>query len=297
MYKIDELEIQNLQDSWSAMYVIMARSVMDTFGRAGEGVLRESIRRFGRDEGLTKRQHHLDNNIKINLKSLFTIGLDCPSDPRFRENLLRLDEQVRLLDVITCPIADLWIKYGEKKLGRIYCEEFNHACVIAYCYDKAQVNISKTLTHDEDNHCRMAMYFRPANVSKELRPKCFVELDPGCELNEESVLPNVDAKPGFASRWLKMYYYILEVAEERYGREGRCAIALGLQKLAADAANFMKKRADMTGNVPNAAYILANYPIDTDIDSNPFWEKYDKHSAKELLKINFNRVFKEQLSL
>lgn len=297
MYKIDELEIQNLQDSWSAMYVILARSVMDTLGRAGEGVLRESIRRFGRDRGLTNRQHHLDNNIKINLKSISAIECDCPGDPRFRENLLRLDEQVHLADVITCPLADLWIKYGEKDLGRIYCEEFYHAYFRAYCYDKAQVNLSKTLTHDGDNHCRFAVYFRPANLSEETRPKCFAEFDPRYEFSEEPIMPSVKAKNGFASLWLKMYYYLLEVADELYGCEGRCAIAIGLQKLGDDAAGFMKKRADMTGNVPNSAYVSANYPINIDIDNDIFWEKYEKYDAKELLKINFNRVFKEKLSL
>jgi hypothetical protein len=189
MYKIDELDIQNFQDCWSAMYVILARSIINTFGRAGEGVLREAVRRFGRDIGEANRKYHLDNGIKINLENLYESGCACHKDPRFRENLMRLDEQVCLLDVITCPMADLWIKYGEKKLGRIYCEEFYHACFRAYCCDKSEVNLSKTLTHDGDNHCRCAVYFRPANITAEMRPKCFAEFDPVYERPDVCVSP------------------------------------------------------------------------------------------------------------
>lgn len=295
MYKLDELEIQNLQDSWSAMYVIIARSIMDILGRAGEGVLRESIRRFGRDEGLSVNRYHQNNNIKINLENFFTVRCRCLEDPRFRANIQCFDEQVRLMDVITCPMADLWNRYGENDIGRFYCEEFYHACFGAYCYDRVKVNISKTLTQDRDNHCRFALYFRPANLPEELRSKCFREFDPDYKLPEAFGVRCADAKQSFTSLWLKMYYYMLEVAGERYGMEGQCAVALGLRKLALDAAAFMKKRADMTGNTFDAPYVSANYPIDVDIDRDPFWEEYDKHDAREILKINFNHVFKEQL--
>lgn len=295
MYKLDELEIQNLQDCWSTMYITIASSIVDIFGSSAEGVLRESVRRYGYDIGETNRKMHMNNNIKINLKNLFNLGCECHKDPRFRENILQSDEQVHLLDVITCPMANIWISCGHKNLGRIYCEEFYRSYYKSYCFDKAQVNLSKMLTHDGDNHCQFAIYFRPANLSKELRPKCFMEFDSNYEQYKKVDFESLNPKGIFKLLWLKMYYYLLEVVEENYYDEGKAAISIALQKLAVYSTEFIKKRADMTGKVADMDFISKNYPIDVEMNCDSFWNIYDKHDAKKILTINFNRLFSAKL--
>lgn len=297
MYRIDELEIQNLQDSWSSMYIILARNIMEMFGRSGEGVIREAIRRYGRDLGMETRKLHLNKAIKINLKNLYSHASNLHYDPRFRENLIRLDEQVYISDVITCPMASIWNKNNCKALGRLYCEEFYQAYYKSYCYSKAQINISKTLTHDGDNHCQMSMYFRPANLEKELRDKCFEGANFDYKSEKKIDINPKEAKEIYKSLWLKMYYFILEVAYERYSYNGLAAIAQGLQKLAVDASDFLIKRADMTGNTLNSSFISKNYPVDIDIAEDSFWDKYSEYDAKEILNINFIHGFKRQLGL
>jgi len=299
MYELNELSTQNLLDGWSLLYAKLAKNIMDTLGRAGEGVIREAVRRYGHDCGLQRQKLHLEYNVKTNLSNLFFFGTECNGncnndcnsyfhyDPRFRHQLQHLGEQAYLNDVITCPIADFWDLRGEKQLGRFFCEEFYHAMVSAYCYDISQTNISKTLTHEGDNHCRFAIYMRAANLSKNLRQQSYTQFDPGYQPPSPETLPALSVKERYKEMCLKMYYYFLETAAERFQEEGRCAVAIGLRKLAVAAADYMRLRADMTGNQPDEAYVNENFPIDFAVEQDAFWDCYNKFGAQKLFCNNF----------
>lgn len=64
---------------------IVGNQLIEEFGLEGESVLREATRRYGKDRGEYRRRRHLDANIKINMKNLFSIGSDLPPDPRFEQ--------------------------------------------------------------------------------------------------------------------------------------------------------------------------------------------------------------------
>ena len=71
--------------------------------------------------------------------------------------------------MIRCPFASSARRYGTEKVAKLFCEEFTAACIGAYTENIAQVNISEVLTEDENNRCRIASYFRPANSNDDYK--------------------------------------------------------------------------------------------------------------------------------
>ena len=67
MNRLEEIKLNSLQDSWVIMYTFIAKELLSQGGFQGEVALREAIRRYGRDRGLSNQKRLLDNNIKINL--------------------------------------------------------------------------------------------------------------------------------------------------------------------------------------------------------------------------------------
>ena len=115
LYTVEQLESVHNSDMYTMFYAIVGNQLIEEFGLEGESVLREATRRYGKDRGEYRRRRHLDANIKINMKSLFSIGSDLPPDPRFERDLRRLIPEDR-----TCPHAAL--SYGgvmEKRRLRI----------------------------------------------------------------------------------------------------------------------------------------------------------------------------------
>lgn len=290
MYNLDEIKLQNQQDCLSRMYMEVAGSILDNAGRKAEGIIREAVRRFGADRGNELKKKHIENHIKTNLLSLFTIGCDCKEDPRVRKNIIEQNEQVRLWEVYTCPMADMWNKSDKSKLGSFYCEECTHALVNSYTEGKGQTNLSNILTCKRDNFCRFSVYFRPANLTDEKKELCFGE-------NNTTNIEEVDFKQGVNSSFIKLYYYLLEVSEERLGEEGICAVALGLRKLVQSTANAIAKQADHTGNPVDEKFIDKNFPLNINSNKEPLWESYNNHNAKELIDINFLIPLRKQLDI
>ena len=130
MYSPEQLEIIHLQDSYTIMYALLARQIINALGEVGDSIVREATRRYGKDRGRKRRQKHLELNVKINMHSLFAVCSDLPSDPRFRRDRLMLTEEERNSHTLICPMAQVWEEYGAKKIGRIYCEEFHRACMV-----------------------------------------------------------------------------------------------------------------------------------------------------------------------
>lgn len=296
MYNLEEIKLQNQHDCYSRMYMFVADSINDIGGRKAEGVLREAVRRFGEDRGDTLREQHIKENIKTNLYSLFAKGGDAGHDPRFRQEIIREDSQVRIWEVFTCPMADMWNKNGKSKIGSCYCEEFMHAYVKAYTKGKGQTNISTILTCPRDNHCRFSEYYRPANLDEEQKKQSFEENEQDSNL-KAAVKNEKEFKKAVNMMFIKLYYYLLGTAKEKMGDDGVSAVAIGLRKLAVASAEILKIQADHTGNPVNEAFVDRNFPLLLNTDDEPLWKQYDKNEAKTILKTSYLDPLKAYLEL
>ena len=134
LYTEEQIETIHMGDMFTMFYALLGQALIDGMGIEGESVLREATRRYGRDRGEGRRKKQLDANVKINMKSLFSIGSDLPADPRFKGEALKLTDEERNHRTLRCPMAELWIKEGYQRVGRIYCEEFHPACYGAYAF-------------------------------------------------------------------------------------------------------------------------------------------------------------------
>lgn len=81
MYSYEEQCVMDLSDNYTLLYSFLGREVLDAFGVEGERAFREGTRRYGRDRGQCSREKHQALGVKINMKSLFSVGGDLPPDP------------------------------------------------------------------------------------------------------------------------------------------------------------------------------------------------------------------------
>lgn len=282
MNRLDEIKLESLQDSWVIMYTFIARELFDKGGFNGEAALREAVRRYGRDRGLANRRRLLDNNIKINLETLFCEGRDRPGEPRFLSRVVRSTREERISDTLICSFADIWKKYNARHLGRIYCEEFHIECYKAFGFGKTKVNLARSLTQEGDDRCFFYHTYRPENLSEEERRLSFEEFDPGY-VKPDTPMPKPEGKSGFNMLWIKMYYYLLEAAVERLGETGRAFVACGLRNAAVEQGRVFLQQANSTEQQVTQKYLEDHLPLQLNIDEEPLWETYDNHGAKQLL--------------
>lgn len=286
MTRIEELEIENMQDIWSKFYCHLAKSLIDQLGIEGEKALREGIRNFGIDRGLVQWEKHKALGMKRNLYNLFSYG-DLPNDPRFRRNRKLLTTQQRFTETLVCPLADMWEEMGCKYIGRIYCEEFHHAKFAAYA-PKVQVNLSQTLTQEGDNLCRFSIYLRPANMTAEERKEAFPEYDPNYK--EEEVLPFQPETPkkGFGTFIIKIFYHLANAAGN-LGEPGLQAIINGARNAAVDIAQMLKERAGFRALAVDEEFMEKNTPFylyaESEVAST--WDLYENKKPQELYEKYF----------
>lgn len=295
MYELHELTEQNKMDFWSMMYSNLSKEIISTLGRGGEKVIRESIRRYAKKQGEKTREELRSNKININLDSVFKDGIEYMKDPRFRYNVQEQNEEVFIVDVITCPIASIWDMKNTNNLGRMFCEEFHHAYSKEYSFGISQTNLTKSLTHKNDgiyqgdNHCRIAIYMREANLPKELREICF-----HFDSIDKSNKKNINNK--YLEMWLDMILSFYEVAKDNYKEEGILSISNGLRKLAFDDSEYIKKRADMTGNRVDEDYVNINHTLGLNYKNNDYWNA-DNYYFKEFISKNFSENFAKFLGI
>ena len=295
MYSKQQLEIIHLQDSYTIMYALLARQIINALGEAGDSVVREATRRYGKDRGRKRRQKHLELNVKINMHSLFAVCSDLPSDPRFRRDRLMLTEEERNSHTLICPMAQVWEEYGAKKIGRIYCEEFHRACYQEYAYGLTQVNLARTLTEDGDEYCDFHVVLRKTNVPSELKPQCFAEFDPSYEK------PNIsggaaDGKSGFSSLCDRVYYYMLEVLTERYPEQAVSIMTEALHIWVKDTVERLQKQSQEMGCPLDIGFVDRNFPLYMNLKEDSLWSDYPNYGAKDLLQQEFYNVLFEKLN-
>lgn len=283
MYTYAQQCIMDLGDNYTLLYSFICREILDQFGMDGERTVREATRRYGRDRGIHSRNEHIRKGYKINMQTLFTVGSGLPKDPRFKRELQELNPEERISHTLVCPMADIWKAYGEREIGRIYCEEFHPACYEHYAYDVGHTNLSKTLTQECDEYCAFNVTLRAQNLPEELRSVCFAEYDPGfVQPPYEPV--SISPKAGFEKLCIKLYFYLLQTAIESFGEDGAKAIERALIKMAHDGA----KRAKETSKNYNVPYdeklVEDTYPLSLDPEKVELWKEYRSHKAMERVR-------------
>lgn len=296
MYSDEELQIMNLDDNYTLLYPFLAQSIIEMCGEKGEKAVREGTRRFGRDRAETLRNKHMKANVKINMHSLFAVGPDLPSDPRFKRELQELNPQERVSHTLYCPMAAIWKEYGAMDIGRIYCEEFHNACYSTYAYGYTKVNLAKTQTQEGDEYCAFNVVLRPENLPEELKPVCFAEYDPEYE-SPSLQLPAAYGKNGFSTLFIKLYYHLFTTAEEMLGNDGVEAVKRGLNGLAHDAARRIVASAQEKGVSVTSEFVDANYPLALDSEQEPLWDLYNGKNAKDILEEEFYKIFHSETGI
>jgi len=165
---INEEDVPNLfrrnSDYWAYLYYFLAKKLL-SLGQAGEAALRRAIREFGSHRGKELRRKVLANGQETTIKSLFE-NYDLPEDPRFEQDLIRQDEEVRVSKETKCNFSEVWSELdGGWEIGKIYCEEVHHAFYSAF-EPAIQVNITQTLTRGDD-YCDFVLFMRKANKFKD----------------------------------------------------------------------------------------------------------------------------------
>ena len=292
---LSSFNINNLQDSYTLLYAYLVRALIDDYGIEGERAAREGTRRFGIDRGTKRRQQHIDAGYKVNMKSLFSIGGDLPGDPRFKRDLQRLNPEERVSHTLVCPMSDLWKKIGEKEIGRMYCEEFHFACYNSYAYGFTQVNLARTLTQDDD-YCSFNVVLRPEFLPEELRGKCFEDYDPLYE-EPKSKMEVANAKDGFNSLCIRIFYHILSASIELIGESANLSLSKALKRYAASAADNLKKISTENKLEITREFIEYNFPLQTDIEIEKMWSEYSGNDAKNIMKNSFYTIFLKEMRI
>lgn len=183
MNTIQEIGLQNQQDFWAMLYMYMGKRIMDICGRRGEKAIRLGLRNMAVEKGRRLRADYLSKGVKTNLETLYAAGNNCSDDPRVRMEVLRQDEDIRIWEIYTCPMASLWLDQGQGWLGNLYCEENQHGLIQGFTGGKGQMNLTKKLTCHRtngcraDNYCRFSSYYRAANTDEEQRRESFTASD------------------------------------------------------------------------------------------------------------------------
>ena len=274
----------------------MAKAFWTIAAGQARGPIREAVRRLGKDRGIALRDAHLAAGLKTNLISLYNSCQDFCPDPRFRDEVLVEEEQWRIWEIYTCPMADMWNNLGEGAIGNLYCEENQHAMVAAYTDGLGKTNLSKVLTCKRDNCCRFSAYFREADMSPEQAKASLPHRDPDYRA-PESIPENASFSEGIKALTIKTYYYLLEVAKERFGSEGVCAVSIGLQNWAKFMIPELARHAKCTLNACNADFAAANFPLALDSKEDALWSDYDKNDARELMQIQMLDPIRNSLTV
>lgn len=280
MKRTDELLNQNCQDVWPKLYYHIAHSLIRDFGIKGEKAIRVGLRKYGVDRGTALRKLHIENGYPINMYTLFSV-YDLPDDPRCRRRSIRLNKSERLSETLVCPIADLWISYGAKDLGRIYCEEFHHAMYGAYAAG-TQVNLGQTLTQEGDSHCRFSVYYREANTEGDFD---------GRELNFDDV-HEMPYRDGIEMIVVKLYNNLYQGATEILGAEAIPTVASAMKELAKDVGTHYREFAKSLDVPVTDEWLNHEFPFHLG-EGAPYgyWLEYDISEQWNIYKRDFEPEF------
>lgn len=287
MSRIEDLKNQNCQDVWPKLYYYIAKELIDKYETEGERALRDGIRRYGYHRGSALREQHVQWGYPINMYSLF-MAYDLPDDPRFRRRAIRLNKNERLSETLVCPIADLWIQYGGKDLGRIYCEEYHHAMFGAYA-PGSQTNLGETLTQEGDDHCRFSVYYRQANAGEEYG-------DEEVNFDDFEEMPYREGIEMIVVRLLNNLY--LGIRDTIGRKEAEEVLRNAMAQLAKDTAAHYRKFAEDIDEEISTAWLALELPLRFDEpEPHDYWCEFEDRIPWQVFKEVFEPQFKAELQL
>ncbi|MCC8027287.1 MAG: L-2-amino-thiazoline-4-carboxylic acid hydrolase [Clostridium sp.] len=301
MNTIQEIGLQNQQDFWAMLYMYMGKRIMDICGRRGEKAIRLGLRNMAVEKGRRLRADYLSKGVKTNLETLYAAGNNCSDDPRVRMEVLRQDEDIRIWEIYTCPMASLWLDQGQGWLGNLYCEENQHGLIQGFTGGKGQMNLTKKLTCHRtngcraDNYCRFSSYYRAANTDEEQRRESFTASDE--EYQPFVPLERPGSKEEIGRRCIETVVYMAKAAVEVCGPEGLQAVSLGLKDLAEPVARLMKHFAEATLSSDMEAFLAENLPVSLGKETDPLWGSLGGAEAARMFDVNFLTPFKRGMGL
>ena len=255
MNSISELSVQNASDCWSQLYFALAGSVLKWHGKPGEKFLRETVREYGKKVAVQIKDDLTSEGKLWNLKTLFSSNRCGLADPRIQLECQQLSESVALLNIFSCPFSNMALKSHSEWTGQIFCEEYLHALMDEYSSKTAKTCISDILCNPEDDHSRIAIYLRAANMPIDLRQKCFTA-EPGTTISFPVKQLNVTLCTWHANTLINAF---LEICTQYLGEESALVvIAQGLKVAASASSEFLKTQAERSGRSPNAEYLKQN---------------------------------------
>lgn len=299
MNTIQEIPLQNRQDFWSMLYLYLGKSVMDICGRRGEAAIRSALQSIAEEDGRRFREHCLRQGGRPNLAALYQMGCGCSRDPRMRTEVLCGQEQMRIWEVYTCPMANLWLKAGEDFLANLYCEENQLTLMDAYTGGKGQFHLTKKLTCRRDNgcrpdgYCRFSAYYRAANVDEARREECF---SPEGEV-QPPLAPLETQEQALARKSVQLVCRLAEKAGELFGQEGLCAVSQGLRALVQPTAELLLHNAEMTLSGDLAGFVQQNLPLSLEPEEDGTWSRFGSEEGRELFRCAFAVPLKKRLGL
>jgi hypothetical protein len=99
------------------------------------------------------------------------------------------------------------------------------------------------------------------------------------------------------AKCIRTVKYLTDAAEEHFGSEGLCAIALGLRALVEPTAAMMRHYADATLSKDIEEFAAQNLPVSLDTAKDDLWTVYGDERSRELFLANFSVRLKRALSL
>lgn len=282
MYTSEAIKLQNQQDVFSAMFLFISREILKYCGeRSGEGVIREAVRRVGCKRGAIQRIQLQNAHVKANLQSLNRFHRNCTADPRCRCKTLWDQEDRQNWEIHTCPLADYWRANRAEKLGSFFCEEYQLNRFLAYTEDIGQLNLSKMLTCPRDNFCCFSAYYREANMSSEKALEVFTSngSSKGSDAGEM-----ISVSEDIHEMTVLMFYYLYEVAKERFDMEGGCAVAHGLRRWQIQTKEFLAAKADAVLQKMDIQFLEENFPLPVDSSTDMLWKTYCTEEARQLMQ-------------
>ncbi|MCI9557120.1 MAG: hypothetical protein HFF53_09320 [Lawsonibacter sp.] len=298
MNTIQEIPLQNQQDFWSMLYLSLGKSVMEICGRRGEAAIRTALQSIAEEEGHRFRAYCLERGGRPNLSALYQMGCGCARDPRMRSAVLEDQEQMRIWEVYTCPMANLWLDAGQSFLANLYCEENQLGLMAAYTGGKGQFHLTKKLTCRRDNgcradnYCRFSAYYRAANVDEAQRAECF---SPEGEV-QPPLFPLESPEEALARKSVQLVCRLAEKAKALFGQEGLCAVSQGLRALVQPTAELLMHNAAMTLSGDLERFVEVNLPAVLDPEGDA-WARYGSEEGRALFQCCFAVPLKQRLGL
>lgn len=282
MERIHLLRRQHLVDNCAGMYMRLAVKINREFGRLGEESLRVAIRIMGRSMGHFFAQYDQKAINDRDLLDLDRIFRATYTDDRF---FIQDEEKASdhwVFNILRCPFKNNWDQTGDENINYIFCEEFYPDFYKGLLGDHTQVNLSKMLTHKGDLHCEFAIYCREANRgSGHVETTCYETIvDPTAPFAN-------DEREFYQRAWLIAWLSIYGKLRKDFGEKAILIMGEALREEANWAYNYLKLRAQMTGQHFDREFFDINHPMGTRLRREELHGISMEDDASKVLERNF----------